>query len=119
MDWALVGGVNLCSQEESRLDAQLKKGRFLSPTRRCHTFSASADGYARSSGGAMLLLRRSDLPDAWPVLCKVVGTAVSQNRRQQPISAVDGDAQERCIRAAIADAGLQERTASPVWFFFL
>ena len=35
----------------------------------------------------------------------MAGAAVAQNRAQRPLSAVDGDAQERVVRLALADAG--------------
>ena len=93
--------------QQAKLTAQLAKGRFLSKTGRCHAFSAEADGYARRAGGAFLLLQREGAAGFAP-RALVVGSGVSQNRAQKPISAVDGDAQERAIRLALADAGLDD-----------
>ena len=104
VDWALVGGVNV-HRADDRLTAQLRRGRFLSPTGRCHAFGATADGYARASGGAVVLLCRADLEGAPPAYAVVAGATVAQNRAQRPLSAVDGDAQERVVRLALADAG--------------
>jgi 5-methyltetrahydropteroyltriglutamate--homocysteine methyltransferase len=104
VDWALVGGVNVHSGID-RLTAQLKRGRFLSPTGRCHAFSGKADGYARASGGAVVLLCRADLEGAPPAYAEVAGACTAQNRAQRPLSAVDGDAQERVVRGALMDAG--------------
>lgn len=106
IDAALIGGLNAlgAGPDRDRLEAQLAKARFLSPSGRCHTFSALADGYARSEGGAMFVVR-----SAQTISCRalILGSALTQNRRQRPLSAVDGLAQERCIRLACADAGIE------------
>ena len=109
VDYALVGGLNCFgSQEErDRLESQLKKARFLSPTLRCHTFSDEADGYARAEGGVFFVLdgtNSSSQNESNKTL--IVGAATGQNRRQQPLSAVDGLAQEGCFRSACFDAGI-------------
>ena len=47
-DFALVGGVNLLLDDN--FTQKMKEGSFLSPTYRCHTFDAKADGYVRAEG---------------------------------------------------------------------
>ncbi|KAJ8604901.1 hypothetical protein CTAYLR_004322 [Chrysophaeum taylorii] len=106
VDAALVGAVNVLDRS---WDAPLAKARFASPTDRCHTFSSEADGYARAEGGAFFLLLSSSSSSSSlcrPARTAIVGSAITQNARQRPLSAVDGRAQERCVRLAAADAGI-------------
>jgi acyl transferase domain-containing protein len=102
IDYALVGCVNLLTDEA--LSDDLARAHFLSPTSRCHTFSAAADGYARSEGGVMLLLARDD--GTRPCRALLCGSATNQNSRRRPMTAVDPTAQERVIHAACADGGI-------------
>jgi acyl transferase domain-containing protein/acyl carrier protein/SAM-dependent methyltransferase len=52
---ALTGGINLITGINNFLD--LHKARFLSPTGQCKAFDASADGYCRSEGGGLVVLK--------------------------------------------------------------
>jgi len=102
IEFALVGGVNLLTDED--LTADLARARFISPSGACHTFSAEADGYARSEGGVVMLLTRDDgKRKCRAVVC---GAATNQNSQRRPMTAVDPVAQERVIRAACTDAGI-------------
>ena len=45
----------------------LSKARMLSPTGQCQTYSADADGYARSEGcGIVIIKRLADVSDVFP-----------------------------------------------------
>ncbi|KAJ7022589.1 putative polyketide synthase [Mycena alexandri] len=55
-DAALVGGVNIVSSPDMFLG--LDRGHFLSPTSQCKAFDASADGYSRSEGCGVFILKR-------------------------------------------------------------
>jgi len=76
-DSAIVGGSNLILGPDTHL--LLAKLGALSPTSTCHTFDASADGYARAEGFGALYLKK--LPDAiageYPIRAVVRGTAVN------------------------------------------
>ncbi|KAJ6526457.1 polyketide synthase [Mycena capillaripes] len=55
-DSALVAGVNIVSSPDMFLG--LDRGHFLSPTVQCKSFDASADGYSRSEGCGVFILKR-------------------------------------------------------------
>ncbi|ESK95806.1 polyketide synthase [Moniliophthora roreri MCA 2997] len=55
-DAAIVGGVNIISSPD--LFIGLDRGHFLSPTGQCKPFDASADGYSRSEGCGLFVLKR-------------------------------------------------------------
>ena len=77
IDFAIVGGVNLFGDEQ--LFHHLRRASMLSPSGRCHTFSAEADGYVRAEGGVLFLLAREALE--LPSHGRILGSAVTQNSR--------------------------------------
>lgn len=105
-DSAIVGGSNLIlSPEMQQLTAKLGA---LSPTSACHTFDASADGYARGEGfGALYLKRYSDATSGnYPIRALIRGTAINSNGRTAGISHPGVEGQEALIRHAYRNAGL-------------
>jgi len=111
---ALAGGVNLLlAPEPTVYFAELQA---LSPTGRCRSFDAEADGYVRGEGGALLMLRRLDdaRRDGDRILAVIRGTAVNQDGRSNGLTAPSGRAQEQVIRAALADADLSPEAVGMV-----
>lgn len=106
---AVAGGVNLILSPQGSVIAC--RTQMLSKTGRCHTFDARADGYVRSEGGGLVLLKRlSDAQrDGDRIYALIRGTAVNHDGRSQGLTAPNGQAQRRVIGAALADAGVEPR----------
>jgi acyl transferase domain-containing protein/acyl carrier protein len=105
-DLALAGGVNVLLSPVTVVAAS--RARMLSPVGRCKTFDASADGYVRSEGCGMLVLKRlSDaVRDGDRVAAVIPGTAVNQDGASSGLTVPNGGAQQRLIATALARAGL-------------
>jgi polyketide synthase 12 len=104
---ALAAGVNVVLCPKST--AMLCQANLISPTGRCRTFDASADGIVRGDGVGVLVLKRlSDaLADGNQIHALIRGTALSQDGPSSTLTAPNGRAQEEVIRAALADAQLE------------
>ncbi len=106
-DLALVGGVNMMLTPE--LLVAFCKLRALSPDGRCKTFDASANGYSRGEGCAMIVLKRLETAqqDDDRILAVVRGSALNNDGRSNGMTTPNGLAQRRVIGAALEDASLQ------------
>ena len=111
-DIALAAGVNLMLSPE--LNRAFSRAGMLSPSGCCQTFDAAADGYVRSEGCAVVVLKRLScaLADGDPVLAVVRGSAINQDGASNGLTAPNGLAQEAVIRAALADAGVAPQEVS-------
>src|SRR5882757_9166626 len=106
-DQALVAGVNLMLSPENSIATS--RWGMLAPDGRCKTFDASADGYVRSEGcGVVVLKRLSDaVRDGDSVLAVVRGSAVNQDGPSSGQTVPSGPAQQAVVRSALAAARLE------------
>lgn len=104
---ALAGGVNLILSPQMSIGAT--KASMLAPDGRCKTFDARADGFVRSEGcGVVLLKRLSDaLADGDNILALLRGSAVNQDGFSSGLTVPNKLAQEAVIRAALKNAGVK------------
>ncbi|HTZ14424.1 MAG TPA: SDR family NAD(P)-dependent oxidoreductase, partial [Mycobacterium sp.] len=105
-DLAVAGGVNVLLSPVTVVAAS--RARMLSPVGRCKTFDASADGYVRSEGCGILVLKRlSDAErDGDRVAAVIPGSAVNQDGASSGLTVPNGGAQQRLIATALARAAL-------------
>ena len=113
-DLALAGGCALLLEPDGSVCTSAQG--MLSPTGRCHSFDVGADGFVRSEGCAVVLLKR--LPDALRdgnrILAVVRGTAANQDGRSETLTMPSLDAQVAVYRAALADGGGGAETVGAV-----
>ena len=81
---------------------------FLSPDARCKSFDASANGYARGEGAAVVILKplADALRDGNVIRAVIRGTGVNQDGRTPGITVPSSKSQEALIRSTYASAGL-------------
>ncbi|XXY48792.1 amino acid adenylation domain-containing protein [Sorangium sp. So ce269] len=105
-DLAIAGGVNVLL--DPGVTRAMTDGHFMAPDGRCKTFDASANGYVRSEGcGVVVLKRLRDAQrDGDPVLAVIRGSALHQDGRSNGLHAPNGPAQEAVLRAALDRAGV-------------
>jgi polyketide synthase 13 len=109
-DVAVVGGVNALITPLVTVGFD-EVGGVLAPDGRIKSFSQDADGYARSEGGGMLVLKRlSDARrDGDDILAVIAGSAVNHDGRSNGLLAPNPDAQAEVLRKAYKDAGINPR----------
>ncbi|MGQ4807008.1 6-deoxyerythronolide-B synthase EryA1, modules 1 and 2 [Candidatus Entotheonellaceae bacterium PAL068K] len=102
-DMALAGGVNLILAPEISINHS--RARMLAPGGRCKTFDAAADGFVRSEGcGVIVLKRLSDaLADNDLIWALIRGSAVNQDGRTSGLTVPNGLSQQAVIRQALAN----------------
>jgi phthiocerol/phenolphthiocerol synthesis type-I polyketide synthase D len=110
-DTALVGGVNLLLSPAVTIN--FAESGVLSPDGRCKPFSAAANGYVRSEGCLVVVVRRLDdaVRDGDRILAVVRSTGTNQDGRSNGLMAPNPAAQEALIREVWEDSGLDPDAA--------
>ncbi|MCH9769150.1 MAG: SDR family NAD(P)-dependent oxidoreductase [Actinomycetia bacterium] len=105
-DHALAAGVNLILTPENNIACS--RWGMLAPDGLCKTFDADANGYIRSEGcGVVVLKRLTDaLRDGDRVLAVVRGSAVNQDGASSGQTVPNGPAQQELMRKALETSRL-------------
>ena len=103
----LVGGVNLMLAPESTI--VFSQAGMMATDGRCKTFDASADGYVRGEGCAIVVLKRLNdaVRDKDNIQAVIKGSAVNQDGLSNGITAPNGLSQQAVIRQALENASVQ------------
>ncbi|MEZ4727506.1 MAG: type I polyketide synthase [Caldilineaceae bacterium] len=101
---ALAGGVHIMLRPDTAV--AFSRGRALSPDGRCKAFDAGANGYTRSEGCGMVVLKRLSTAqaDGDPILAVIRGSMINQDGRSSGLTVPSGPSQQRVIRQALANA---------------
>lgn len=104
-DIAVVAGINVIAIPETFLS--LERSNMLSATDTCHSFSSEADGYARSEGVGVLVLKSLDeaINDNDFIYASICGSAVSHGGRTSGITTPDIDSLSEVIYNAWKNSG--------------
>ena len=106
---AIVAGVNVILSPT--VTRSFDQASAMSPTGSCHAFDAAADGFVRSEGCGVLVLKRLSeaQQDGDRILAVIRGSAVSQDGRSNGLMAPNPGAQMAVLRSAYASSGVPIR----------
>lgn len=105
-DQAIVGGVNAILSPGSTIT--LSQFGMMAPDGRCKAFDSSANGYVRSEGCGLVMLKRKSLAlqDGDQILATVVSSSAAQDGFSQGITYPNGEAQYQLIQSTLDKANL-------------
>lgn len=103
---ALAGGISLHLHPLGFVS--FSKATMLSPTGRCQVFDAAGDGYVRSEGGGLFLLKDYDqaVADNDNILAVVLNSGVNTDGHKQGITVPNPKAQSQLITQTMYACGL-------------
>ncbi|PAS96899.1 MAG: beta-ketoacyl synthase [Candidatus Dactylopiibacterium carminicum] len=104
--YAITGGISLHLHPYGFII--FSKASMLSPNGRCNTFDADGDGYVRSEGGGLFLLKDYEqaIADGDHILAVVAHSAVNTDGRKSGLTVPNPDAQAALLRSAYTEAGI-------------
>ena len=107
IEGAIVAGCNLYLSPEHNMDLSAIRAS-ASPTGRCHTFDAKADGYIKAEAVNVLVLKRVDdaLENCDPIRAIIRGSTINSDGRTPGIASPSLEAQAQAIRRAYQRAGI-------------
>lgn len=103
---AVAGGASLLLKPEQTIATS--KATMLSPDGRCKSFDARANGYVRSEGCGVVILKplSAAQADGDPIYAVIRGSATNQDGRSKGLTVPNGAAQEAALRASLQQAGV-------------
>jgi 3-oxoacyl-[acyl-carrier-protein] synthase II len=109
---AIVGGVNRIISSEVSIN--FTKAKMLSPDGRCQTFDDRANGFVRSEGCGVIILKRlgDAIEEGDRILAVLQGSAVNQDGRTSSITTPSSLAQQAVIRQALANSRIESNEVS-------
>ncbi|MGA0034252.1 MAG: type I polyketide synthase, partial [Burkholderiales bacterium] len=104
---AITGGVSLHMHPYGFVT--FSKASMLSQKGRCNVFDAAGDGYVRSEGAGIFVLKDHDqaLADGDPIIAVVAGSATNSDGRKSGLTVPSINAQVALLEQAYADAGIK------------
>ncbi|TRX91490.1 hypothetical protein FHL15_007714 [Xylaria flabelliformis] len=111
---ALVGGVNVITSPDMYLG--LDRAHFLSPTGQCKAFDASADGYSRSEGCGMIVIKtvRDALAEGDRIQGIIKGIEVNQSGNAHSITHPHAPTQELLFQRLLSKTKINPHKISVV-----
>ena len=109
---ALTGGVNLITGIHNYLD--LAKAGFLSPSGQCKPFDSGADGYCRSEGVGLVVLKRLNqaLTDQDQILGVIPGASTNQGGLSPSLTVPHSASQVQLYKNILHQAGMRPEQVS-------
>ncbi|GLF95127.1 hypothetical protein SYYSPA8_12540 [Streptomyces yaizuensis] len=103
---ALAGGAHVMLDPADFVG--FSKASMLSPTGRCHPFSALADGYVRGEGAGVFVLKplRTALADGDRIGAVIVTSGVNDDGRTSGLSLPSATAQQELLDSLYTEAGI-------------
>src|SRR5690606_32724428 len=103
---ALTGGISLHLHPYGFII--FSKASMLSRKGRCNVFDASGDGYVRSEGGGIFVLKDYDqaIADGNPILAVVANSMVNTDGRKSGITVPSSNVQASLLTQAYEEAGI-------------
>lgn len=111
---AVAGGVNILAAPF--VSTGFGELGVFSPTGKIHAFSDDADGFVRSDGAGVLILKRVQdaITDGDTILAVIKGSAVNSDGHSNGLTAPNPDAQVDVLHRAYNDAGVDPATVDYV-----
>lgn len=105
-DMAIAGGVNILLRPEATM--AISAASMLSPDCLCKSFDASANGYVRSEGAGVVVVKNLEkaLQDNDPILAVIKATGTNQDGQTQGITVPNGSSQKKLLEASLKNAGI-------------
>lgn len=113
-DGAIVGAVNTILMPHGHVS--FARSGMLSPDGECRSFAADANGYVRSEGVAVLVLRRLSHArrEGLPILGVIRATGVNHGGRGVSLFAPNAEAQARLIADVLGQSGLDPASLTAI-----